>query len=418
MLQYISSKLLFSFAISLFLLIIFNGCAGTERYSETDSKKASSSLRKNINKIRVQLLSTEGEIKFTVKQNLVISDDTKRIAIVKPGNTLQFNSSQNGIEFSIGRTKFESKSFKIFEENRGVISFNNKRYRGELVVEVNAGKIFVVNHLNLEDYLRGVLPVEMGVKGKANYSESLKAFAIAARTFAQSKIEKSNTFFDVYPDVRDQVYGGYDVETEIDNKAVSATFGEVLFYENSLVQVFYHSTCGGMTEDVGNVFSSGNYPYLISKKDGDDNCKISPSFNWTEKYTSSRVIGFINQSNLYSAKNYEITEIKATERFNSGRIKTLNFVFSNDDEINVDYRQIRNLFRRNDNNGMLRSTNFEITTQSNKGVITEIILSGKGNGHGVGLCQWGSISLSEKGWGYKQILEFYFPSTNIKKINA
>nr|HRI48052.1 hypothetical protein [Ignavibacteriaceae bacterium] len=106
------------------------------------------------------------------------------------------------------------------------------------------------------------------------------------------------------------------------------------------------------------------------------------------------------------------------ERFNSGRIKTLNFVFSNNDELNVGYRQIRNLFRRNDNNGMLRSTNFEITTQSNKGVITEIILSGKGNGHGVGLCQWGSISLSEKGWGYKQILEFYFPSTNIKKINA
>ncbi|MDP2304340.1 MAG: SpoIID/LytB domain-containing protein [Ignavibacteria bacterium] len=413
-------KVKIKFILYLILLTvstIFLSCSGSKRYGETQFPKSIKKTKTN-NLINVLLQENLSTFTYLVKQEISISNGYKQLAIVKSGNQISFKINDGAIIASIGRSYMESEVFVLSELSKSPVLFNDKKYRGEIILLSNRDRLQIVNSVDLEDYLKGVLPVEMGVKGKQEYFESLKAFAIAARTFALMKMSKSNNFFDIYPDVRDQVYGGYNVETQLDNCAVEETKGEYLSYSNEYATILYHSTCGGVTEDVGNVFSATNIPYLISQKDGDDNCKISPSFNWTETYSNQKIIEFLLNARLINDNSLSVSSININERFPSGRIKKILINLSDDTLVEIGYRQIRSLFRRNDNNGILRSTNFIISTELTEDRIVSFTLTGKGNGHGVGLCQWGSMALSSKGWNYRKILEFYFPATSIRKINA
>lgn len=413
-------KTQFRFILYFIILIsstLFLSCTGSKRFGESEYRKPIYKS-KSQNKIRVLLEENLSSFNYNVKQELSISNGTRQLAVVKPGNIIYFNNKDASINAEIGKSNFESGIFILTESNKSPLFFKDKSYRGEIILLSINSKLQIINSVGLEDYLKGVLPVEMGVKGKQEYFESLKSFAIAARTFALMKMAKSNNYFDIYPDVRDQVYGGYNVETMLDNNAIEETKGEYLSYQNDYATILYHSTCGGVTEDVGNVFSATNIPYLISQKDGDDNCKISPSFSWTESYDNNKIIEFLLNAKLINSNSLSVQSISVADRFPSNRIKKIIIQLSDLSEIEIGYRQIRTLFRRTDNNGMLRSTNFIINTENVGGRLNSITLKGKGNGHGVGLCQWGSMSLSAKGWNYRKILEFYFPSTTIRKTNA
>ncbi len=409
-------RLILFFAIYLFS-IIFIGCSGSKRFGGSQLPKTNYS-DKSPGIIRVMMEENISSFSYNVKQEIIIRNSNyEKLNVVKSGTLISFKISNNSISAIIGRNVFNSDLFVLSDVNNSSVFFKDRKFRGELIILPFNNKLQIINSLQLEDYLKGVLPVEMGVKGKQEYFESLKAFAIAARTFALMKMSKSTNHFDIYPDVRDQVYAGSNVETPLDNRAVEETKGEYLSYSNNYATVLYHSTCGGITEDVGNVFTATNIPYLISQKDGEDNCKISPSFNWTETYSNEKIIEFLLNSKLISNNSLSVESISVFERFPSGRIKLLKIRLSDQSDLEIGYRQIRNLFRRTENNGMLRSTNFIINSNFEGRQLLSITLNGRGNGHGVGLCQWGSMALSGKGWNYRKILEFYFPSTSIRKIN-
>lgn len=139
----------------------------------------------------------------------------------------------------------------------------NRRYRGRLMVFLNdRGSLNLINEVSVDDYLRGVVPREMG-PGVFSQLETLKAQAVAARTYALRNMgEFEREGYDICATPRCQVYGGMDAEHPLSDQAVRETTGEVLTFDGQLVDALYSSTCGGHTENVEVVFPSKNYSYL------------------------------------------------------------------------------------------------------------------------------------------------------------
>ena len=150
------------------------------------------------------------------------------------------------------------------------VSVDGVSYRGSLRVLVNPrGTLNVVNRIDLEEYLWGVVPAEMGPK-RFDAIEALKAQAVAARTYAlahRGQFEAEG--YDICPGPKCQAYGGAAVEDPLSTAAVDATRGLVLAHEGQFADALYVSTCGGVTENVENVFSGGPLPYLVSVECGE-----------------------------------------------------------------------------------------------------------------------------------------------------
>ncbi|MBK7629602.1 MAG: SpoIID/LytB domain-containing protein [Ignavibacteriales bacterium] len=395
------------------LFVFFVGCSATKRFS-TDSNYGFNSPYV----IRVLLDNSSADLVISVNDLVIISDEDYELAKVNLGNKLKFSLKSDKINLSIGSKEFVSKRFYITASSENeIISINEKKYRGRILVSIYDSEIKIVNQIGLEDYVKGVMTKEMPIgKGNENYN-ALKAFSICARTYAFTKMEENKVFFDIYPDTRDQVYGGVDGENKITNDIVDETKGQLLFFDDKPATIFYHSTCGGYTEDVVNVFSNKNIPYLIGIKDGDEPyCKISPRYDWTEKYSESTFIQRFYKAKLIESPNYKLSDIKIASRFTSGRVNELNVIINDGEEIQKTIflvgNQIRNIIKNSNGKSILKSTLFDINFDSNK----NIIISGKGSGHGVGLCQWGAIGQSRKNINYKKILNHYFPGTEIKNI--
>ena len=143
------------------------------------------------------------------------------------------------------------------------VRVRSKRYRGRVLVYLNdRGALNLINELPVEDYLRGVVPSEMGPE-LYNQLEALKAQAVAARTYTLRNLgEFSREGYDICATPRCQVYGGMVVEHPLSDRAVSETAGQVLLYKGELVDALYSSTCGGHTEDVHVIFPLKAEPYL------------------------------------------------------------------------------------------------------------------------------------------------------------
>jgi len=398
---------------TLFSLAFFVGCSSTKRLSSDNYYDSNSAEI-----IRVLLDNSESDLTITVNDLIFISDENELLAKVNSGNKLRFSIESEKINLIIGDKVFISKRFFLTPSTEyGIIKVNDKKYRGRILVSVYNSEIKIVNQISLEDYVKGVMIKEMPVgKGTENY-QALKAFSICARTYAFNKMKENKIIFDIYPDTRDQVYGGVDGETAITNDIVDETKGQLLFYDNQPATIFYHSTCGGNTENVINVFSKNVIPYLTGVKDGDEPfCKISPRFEWTENYSETVFINRLLIAKLIDNENYNISYIKVTSRFESGRVNELEIklINSRGDEKSVLLygNGMRTIIRSGDGKSILRSTLFDIKTDANKNVI----INGSGSGHGVGMCQWGAIGQSKENIDYKKILNHYFPGTVIKNI--
>lgn len=184
---------------------------------------------------------------------------------------------------SRGRNLVESRAPLVIESatDGPAITLGGKSYRGRLEVSLNpANKLTVVNVLPLEEYLRGVVPQELSPTGFPAL-EALKAQAIAARTYAlKNRGQFANEGFDVLPTAASQVYGGRSAENPLSNRAVDETRGIVATYNGEPILAYFGSTCGGHTEDVENVFTGQNFPYLRGVE-----CTVQSPI--TEKYVVS-----------------------------------------------------------------------------------------------------------------------------------
>lgn len=294
-------------------------------------------------------------------------------------------------------------------------SLNKACYEGEFVVSANGNKVNVVNVIDIEEYLRGVVPYEIGKLDESKI-EALKAQAIAARTYAYKHFgSRATQGFDVYADTRDQVYKGLHSATEITDKAVRETEGIVMTYNKEFITAYYHSTCGGQTEGVV-TWGRPDHPYLQSKPDlrpdGTPWCRESNYTEWTREFTEDELRDLF-QTNAKEAKANvpsfsSIHSISILDTLKSGRIHTLE-ISTNNGKFTAKADKIRWLFKRGGT--ILPSCFFRIHHNGNLW-----ILKGKGFGHGVGLCQMGARARAQAGQSYIQILTHYYPGITLEKF--
>ena len=253
--------------------------------------------------------------------------------------------------------------------------------------------IGTIETMSLEDYVVGVVSGEM----PASFAtEALKAQSVIARTYALKRIEQNQILKD---DVSNQVYKdnsqlkalwgtSFDTYYNKIKKAVEATKGQTLTYGGKYIEAVYHSTSNGITEDAMAVWGN-NFPYL---KPVDSHWDLDASSYLKETEKEFHVLSSIIGLDFTTDTNIEVLSRTAGNRID--KIKIDDKIFSG--------VELRNLLG-------LRSADFDIRIEDGKTIITT-----RGYGHGVGMSQYGANGMAKEGYNYKQILEHYYPNTNIK----
>ena len=272
---------------------------------------------------------------------------------------------------------------------------NGKGYRG--VVEITPAEkgVQVVNELPLEDYLIGLINCEISSQWPM---EAVKAQAVIARSYAVfQRDSRKGAPYHLESSVLDQVYEGCDIEDSRAARGVKETAGEVLTFGGSVIQAFYHSNCGGHTESSENVWGY-KFPYLNGVA-----CRYCLNVNpykWEQKIPLKKV-----EAQLKSA-GFSIPglkDIRQVSRNRSGRVTAL-LLYGSRGKISVPAVA----FRKALGYSVIKSTNFDLRVNDD-----EVLFTGNGNGHGVGLCQWGAKQRAADGFDYREILSYYYPGTRL-----
>ena len=304
------------------------------------------------------------------------------------------------------------------------VTFGGKRYRGELVVVPTDSGRMVVNRLTMDDYLRGVVPLEIGNRTAAEFA-AVQAQAVAARTYAYKHLTDSRAF-DMYSTVQDQVYGGIDAEKPQADSAIMTTADVLVLYNGQPITTPYHSTCGGSTAAVTEVwYNQSDEPYLRPVSDripGKDSyyCDPSPRFKWTQDFDAQSLRSVMEKylavyTNAPKTGLGRITDIREQGRTPSGRVAAL-IVEPETGSYTLRGNDIRFVLRSGANNATLNSTYFTFTEQKSGGEVSNLSINGRGYGHGIGMCQWGAIGRARAGQSFRTILETYYPGTTIGRI--
>jgi stage II sporulation protein D len=225
--------------------------------------------------------------------------------------------------------------------------------------------------------------------------------------------------YDLMATVSDQAYAGVGFESPASDQAVSETAGKVLTYEGGLIDIFFHSTCGGLTAPGPEVFIYATRPYLQSIRDVDGNgrawCAISPRYQWRESWSGEALAAAL-RATLPAAGGdpglaNDLRDVRILDRTATGRVETVE-IQGGSGSLRVSGPAARLLFRTRDGSS-LRSANFTVQVAREGPRIVELTISGSGAGHGVGMCQWGALGRARAGFSYEDILSAYFPGTQL-----
>ncbi len=332
-----------------------------------------------------------------------------------PGGTLRFRTESDNYLAHLPCTLSAPNSQTVF-------TLDNKKYAGALIISSTNGKTFnIVNYLSVEEYLRGVVPLELGQRDKS-LIEAVKAQAVAARTYTYMKINnRRNQNYDLLPTVADQVYGGVGVAYPIGDKAIAETKDQVLVYKNDLINAYYHSTCGGKTANIKDVWNKKGFPYLASVSDLDPKgvayCSSSKYFRWKERWGGSALTNILakNDKAAFPDKpqikgKFKSMSVKGS--YECGRASVC-VIGTSQSVYKYGGDKIRFLLRRNISGfPILRSSSFQVLKADKNGAV----ISGRGYGHGVGLCQVGALGRAEAGQTYDEILKAYYSNVKLTTI--
>jgi stage II sporulation protein D len=278
------------------------------------------------------------------------------------------------------------------------ILVNGKKYHGNVGISPADKGMLVVNELPLEDYLVGLINCEISSQWPM---EAVKAQAVVARSYAvYQKAMRKNAMFHLESTVIDQVYDGCEIEDSRADRGVKETTGEVLTYNNNVIQAFYHSNCGGHTEAAENVWGY-DLPYL--KGVDCSYCLSTPAARWEQ------TIPIIKIETLLRNNGYQVAglrDIKIGSRNRSGRVTELALTTGRG-HITISAVNLRKAIGYT----VIRSTNFEVRVAGE-----DVLFTGIGYGHGVGLCQWGAKQRAADGFDYREILSYYYPGAKLEKI--
>lgn len=289
----------------------------------------------------------------------------------------------------------------------GIISWSNQHYQGDLIVVTNKDQeaCDLINRVPLEGYIKSLLTKEMNGKWPI---EALKAQAIAARTYALHKMQTNEVskiigheaFYDVENSEKHQVTGTFFDTSKNSEDATKTTEGEILVTNSgNITPIFFHSKCGGLTltpdqawENKVEGYQSVECPYC-------HNHGVKPWNFVMDRMKFQKLLLKLLKKNINSPVKIQIIPDDKEK---------LSLRFYLDDTM---YKVSKVSFRKQMGRDAVPSNLFKIKIDAN-----QVVFSGYGNGHGVGLCQFGALDLADRGLDYKKILSFYFPNHKLKKI--
>lgn len=348
--------------------------------------------------------------------------------------------------------------------------FKGYRYTGGFEYTLSGGGVQVVNVTDLENYVKGVVPYEMSGDWPL---AALEAQAVCARTYACRDSKHLGTYgFDVCSGTDCQVYNGVSLATARSNQAVDNTAGLRLYYEGDLIQnAVYHASNGGATEDAKNVWGAEK-GYLKGKTDPYESKTSIPNYSWTVTYTADELTWILDQKLGSKERSIgQVQDVYISALTPAGNVSAVTFVGS-DGVKTVTGETCRTIFYSSTYGKSVKSQRFQINGQSGGGsgglfvndpatplasldgaavlsgsgvqttlqgetatVITStgtvsvtaggagtfsrsaggsFTITGTGNGHNVGLSQYGAKAMAELGYSYEEILQFYYTDVTIE----
>lgn len=323
-------------------------------------------------------------------------------------------------------------------------SYNKGRetrtYGGRLIFSPDRdGKLALINKLGVERLLKGVVPSEIYTSAP---KAALRAQAVAARNTVFGAIGVRNLAdpYMVRSDVYDQVYKGLGAEHARTSRAVEATRGQVMFYDQRIVEAVYSANAGGFTEDNEEVWNAEPRPYLRGGPDAPDKRVPEPFqdgidasevrdflesdfrawatqsplgstelYRWEERVSAKVPLGWLDD---HGHSLEAITDAEVLERGVSGRIVRLELTGRGGTSTVVERElNVRRLF------GGLKSGLFVMDVSRRKdGSIESFHFQGAGYGHGVGMCQTGAMGMAASGKGHRTILKHYYDGIDIQTL--
>lgn len=278
---------------------------------------------------------------------------------------------------------------------------NKKLYRGNIIIRLSKnGKLNIINEVNIEDYLKGVLPKEVNSDWNI---EVLKAQAVISRSYAIKNMQRhSSDNFNLCSSVHCQVYGGASIEKEKCNKAINDTKKQIVTFKGELAQTVFHASCGGYTEDPKYIWDWKQETPAYLKGTKDKYCSKSPHNKWNCTISETTI-----RKKLLNA-GYKIDTIKNIKLSGNTVGHAKEFVIIKHKKGTLKLNTYK--FRLAVDSHLIKSA--MINDIHKKG--ESFIFTGRGWGHKIGLCQWGAKEMAEKGFSYKDILNHYYPKTEIE----
>jgi stage II sporulation protein D len=338
--------------------------------------------------LRVAIQKNVSSVKIGSSTTAVVKDNTgQKIGELTPMASLA--AQPDGGKILLDR--LQGAEITIEPTNNGYVWICDRWYRGKTHLVLNGNNITAINDVDLEQYLYSVV----GAEAVSTWPiEALKAQAVAARSYALYKRKtESNNLYDLDTTIGTQVYKGLDTEYTTTHQAVNSTAGQIMTYENSVILAAFHSSSGGHTENVEDIWTSP-LPYLRGVVDYDQE---APVFQWNKDF-------LLNQFNsLLGIGVGQIKTVIPEEVTPQGRVVTMKIV-GDKGETEVTGAKIRQVLD-------LRSTLFRIQADGDR-----IVVRGRGFGHGLGLSQWGAYHLAKQGVHYNQILAHYYQNARLTQF--
>ena len=346
--------------------------------------------------MRIAMGEARGEVRVSGR-GLAFGQDSEETAF-QPLASAQVTVRRRGARLEVNGSPIVGDAVRfragVEEADAGVpptdepLKAGDMQVRGDVVVRLFRDGLQLINVIPLEDYLAAVLGSEMPVSFPL---EALKAQAVAARTYAlQKKLAAYDSPYHMGSSVLHQVYGGLNREDAKTRMAVEATRGEVLTYELAPIEAYFHASCGGHTES-GQDALGRELPYLQAVECP---CGQLPASRWSATVSESELRSALRQS----PEGFRVTGRTSTHRVT--RVITSGGGAMEGVEL-----------RRRLGYTRLKSLDFDVERGSHGYVFT-----GRGYGHGAGLCQWGAKVLADRAWSYQDILSHYYPGAELQHL--
>lgn len=399
------------------VLIWLGGC--TVAGPRPDAAVPFRPLDGGVPEVRVGVAVDAPSVRLATDGRITLTDDAGRVRDRGAGPWTVTRSGDRLVARS-GQVTMQVTGSLVVRADRGRVRIDGTAYNGAVLLRPAASGVTAVNLLDLETYLRGVVALEIGGGRPPEVVEAVKAQAIAARTYAVRQLGRRDALgFDYYGTVLDQAYGGADAEDPVATRAVEATRGVILTYDGEPIEAFYHSTCGGRTAALEEVWTGEPRPYLRSVSDrrpgGGWYCEDSSRFRWTESWDEAALLETLTTGleGRGLGRVAEVTRLEVRGRTPSGRAAEL-VVRTDAGETRVRGDSIRRVLRPAPGR-LLNSTAIELETEGETRV-TGLTVRGSGWGHGIGMCQVGALGRARDGHAYGDILSTYYPGTRLVRL--